>query len=201
MRKRTVEPQTSAERTTLYRTLAHPLRGQILQYLSAHTEANSTTLAGVLGESTGTTSYHLRKLAESKLIEEIPEKSRGRERWWRTLPFSHTMPDPATMEPQEQAAAEQLAKLKISADIDRYVRANKEWTGPDGWAQVQRHATFMTHDELQAFMDDYMELLRKHGHLMRAEAPPDARPMAIRLFAVPDEDFTPSPPATPDRVP
>ncbi|MEC3957514.1 helix-turn-helix domain-containing protein [Nocardia sp. CDC153] len=188
MQKRAVEPATSAERTALYRTLAHPLRGRILQHLGTTAEANSTTLAEILGESTGTTSYHLRKLAESGLIAEIPEKSRGRERWWRALPFSHTMPDPATMAPDERAAAEQLATLKINADIDRYVRANKEWTGPDGWAQVQRHSAYMTHVELQAFMDDYMELLRKHGHPLPADAPADAQLMSIRFFAVPEQD-------------
>ncbi|MFJ4655151.1 ArsR/SmtB family transcription factor [Nocardia sp. NPDC088792] len=187
MSKRAVEPQTSVERTALYRTLAHPLRGRILQHLGANAEANSTTLAGLLGESTGTTSYHLRKLAESKLIEEIPEKSQGRERWWRAIPFSHTMPDPASMQPEEYAAAKQLAELKINADIDRYVRANQEWTGPDGWAQVQRHGTYMTHEELLAFMDEYMALLEKYGHPLRTDAPDGARPMAIRLFAVPDE--------------
>ncbi|MEV6772893.1 helix-turn-helix domain-containing protein [Nocardia sp. NPDC051030] len=188
MPKRVVEPASSAERTALYRTLAHPLRGRILQHLGAHGDANSTTLAELLGESTGTTSYHLRKLAESKLIEEIPEKSGGRERWWRALPFSHTMPDPATMPPEELDAATRLAHLKISADIDRYIRANKEWTGPDGWAQVQRHGTYMTHEELHAFMDEYMALLTKYGHPLRADAPADARPVAIRLFTVPDEE-------------
>ncbi|MBF6331007.1 ArsR/SmtB family transcription factor [Nocardia transvalensis] len=185
MSKRAVQEMTSAERTALYRTLAHPLRGQILRYLGTHGDANSTTLAEFLGESTGTTSYHLRKLAESRLIEEIPEKSQGRERWWRALPFSHTTPDPASMTPSEYAAAEHLAKLKIGADIDRYLRANQEWTGPTGWSQVQRHACYMTHDQLQAFMDDYMDLVERHSH-QRTDAPPDARAMALRFFAVPE---------------
>ncbi|MFE3192729.1 ArsR/SmtB family transcription factor [Nocardia sp. NPDC059240] len=178
---------TSAERTALYRTLAHPLRSRILQQLGTHSEVNSTTLAELLGESTGTTSYHLRKLAELRLIEEIPEKSRGRERWWRALPFSHTTPDPATMEPAEYAAAEHLAQLKIGRDVDRLIRANKEWTGPTGWAQVQRHGCYMTADQLQTFMDEYRELVARHSYAMVADAPPEARPMAVRLFAVPED--------------
>ncbi|NQE92742.1 ArsR/SmtB family transcription factor [Nocardia terpenica] len=196
MAKRVADDRTSAERTALYRTLAHPLRGRILRHLGTHGEANSTTLAEVLNESTGTTSYHLRKLAESRLVEEIPEKSQGRERWWRALPFNHTTPDPATMEPAEYAAAEHLATLKIGADVQRYVRATREWSGPEGWAQVQRHGCYMTHEQLLAFMEEYMDLVAKHSH-QRPDAPPDARPMAVppsdarpmavRLFAVPED--------------
>ncbi len=187
MANRDVEEMTSAERTALYRTLAHPLRAQILRYLNDHPEANSTTLAEFLGESTGTTSYHLRKLADSRLIEEVAEKSRGRERWWRALPFSHMTPDPATMEPAERAAAEHLGKLKMAADIELYTRANKEWTGPTGWAQVSRYNTYMDHDQLQAFMDDYMDLVERHSY-RREDAPPQARRMAFRFFAVTNDE-------------
>jgi DNA-binding transcriptional ArsR family regulator len=177
---------TSTERTALYRTLAHPLRGQILQYLGRHGEANSTALARHLGESTGTTSYHLRKLAELNLIEEIREKSGGRERWWRSLPFSHTTPDPATMEPAEYAAAEHFARLRVGRDIELYVRANKEWAGPDGWAQVQRHGGSMTKGELLAFMSEYRTLLGKYVHA-REDAPEEGRPVLLRFFAVTEE--------------
>ena len=79
-------PSTSAERAELYKTLTNPVRRRILDYIGQHREANSTSVARALGESTGTTSYHLRKLAGQHLIEEIPERSGGRERWWRLLP-------------------------------------------------------------------------------------------------------------------
>jgi DNA-binding transcriptional ArsR family regulator len=69
-------PPTSAERTALYQTLTNPVRRRILAHIGEHGEANSTSVAKAIGESTGTTSYHLRKLAEQHLIEEIPERSR-----------------------------------------------------------------------------------------------------------------------------
>jgi hypothetical protein len=43
------------------------------------------------------TSYHLRKLAEQGFVEKVPEKSDGRERWWRALTFHIQAPDPAKM--------------------------------------------------------------------------------------------------------
>ncbi|QIS14590.1 winged helix-turn-helix domain-containing protein [Nocardia arthritidis] len=180
------EEMTSAQRTALYRSLAHPLRAQILDYLGKHSEANSATLAEVLHESTGTTSYHLRKLAELGLIEEIAEKSAGRERWWKSLPYGHTSPDPATMEPAEYAAAAHLAGLKTSRDIELYLRAMKEYSGPTGWAQVRRTGTYMTHEQWVAFIGEYHELVMRYA-TQRADAPEGARAMNIRFFAVPED--------------
>ncbi|WP_186785837.1 helix-turn-helix transcriptional regulator [Streptomyces misionensis] len=176
---------TSLERTALYKSLGNPLRRRILDYLGRHGEANSTVLARELGESSGTTSYHLRKLAEQRLIEEIPEKSGGRERWWRSLPLRHITPDPATMTPDEYAAAADLAHLKIEFDTALYHRAHREYTGPEGWTQIQRTNTWMTREELLAFMREYHALLERYGHL-REDAPEGARPVMIRYYAVPD---------------
>jgi len=176
---------TSLERTALYKSLGNPLRRRILDYLGRHGEANSTVLARELGESSGTTSYHLRKLAEQHLIEEIPEKSGGRERWWRALPFSHTAPDPATMRPEEYAAAEGVARLKIEMDTELYLRAHKEYAGPEGWSQVQRSGNWMTRDELVDFVREYRALLDRYGH-RREDAPEGARQMYLRFYAVPD---------------
>ncbi|MFI6999565.1 helix-turn-helix domain-containing protein [Nocardia sp. NPDC050175] len=186
MAPRKPDDMTSAERTALYRTLAHPLRGRILQYLGKHGEANSATLAEVLDESTGSTSYHLRKLAELGLITEIAEKSAGRERWWKSLPFEHTTPDPATMAPAEYAAAEHLGRLKAGHDIDLYLRAVREWAGPDGWAQVQRTGTYMAKAQVREFVEEYKALLARYS-FSREDAPADAKPMSVRLFAVPDK--------------
>jgi DNA-binding transcriptional ArsR family regulator len=176
---------TGLERTALYKSLGNPLRRRILEYLGRHGEANSTVLARELGESSGTTSYHLRKLAEQRLIEEIPEKSGGRERWWRSLPFSHTTPDPATMAPEEYAAAEQLALLKIEMDTRLFRRAHEEYRGPQGWAQVQRTGTWMTKDDLHAFVRAYRELLDRYGH-PDDDVPEGARRVNLRFYAAPD---------------
>jgi DNA-binding transcriptional ArsR family regulator len=184
---------SSAERTALYKSLSSPLRRQILDHLRRHREANSTTLARELGESTGTTSYHLRKLAEQHLIEEIPERSAGRERWWRLLPIEHTAAAPAEQTGAERAAYEEWTSQRLSYDIELYVKALAEYDGPQGWVQGSRHGTFMSRDELLRFFDDYLALLRKYGHA-REDAPEGARPMALRLLAVPEPDDVPGPP-------
>lgn len=176
----------NGDRSAIFRTLANPLRRRILSHLQQHQEANSTTLAQALGESTGTTSYHLRKLAEQGFIEEIPEKSRGRERWWRSLPFHIQAPDPAKMAAAEWSAAIQHAQDKAEHDIDLYFRVLTQYAGPDGWAQSSRGGFYMTKPELLALYNEYLGLLRRYGHSAH-DAPDDARPIALRFFAVPDD--------------
>ena len=178
--------RANGDRSAIYRTLANPLRRRILGHLQQHREANSTSLARALGESTGTTSYHLRQLAEQGFVEEIPEKSAGRERWWRALPFHIEMPDPAKMAAAEWSAAVAHAQAHAEHDIDLYFRVLSQYEGPEGWALSSRGGFYMTKEELHAFCREYMALQWKYGHT-RHDAPDGARPMALRFFAVPDE--------------
>lgn len=66
------------------RAFAHPLRIRLLGTLRLDGPGTATQLAARLGESSGSTSYHLRQLFEYGLIEEDPERGVGRERWWRS---------------------------------------------------------------------------------------------------------------------
>ena len=63
----------------MLKALAHPRRQAIMQRLSVHGPATSTTLARDLGWNTGATSYHLRELAKYGLVEELPDRAHGRE--------------------------------------------------------------------------------------------------------------------------
>jgi hypothetical protein len=166
--------------------MANPLRRRILSHLQQHREANSTSLAKALGESTGTTSYHLRKLAEQGFVAEIPERSTGRERWWRPLPFRIQMPDPAKMAAAEWSAAVADARAKAEHDLDLYFRVLTQYEGPEGWAQLMRGGFYMTREELLGFYNEYSALLWKYGHTVD-DAPEDGRLIALRFFAVPED--------------
>lgn len=67
------------------RGLAHPMRVRILSSLREDGPATATALAGRLGESSGSTSYHLRQLAAHGFVEEDTGRGVGRERWWRSV--------------------------------------------------------------------------------------------------------------------
>jgi hypothetical protein len=122
-----------------------------------------------------------------RLIEEIPERSGGRERWWRLMPFEHVMAAPPRRTPEEDGALAEWNSQRLSADVDLYIRALAEYAGPEGWVQGQRTGTWMTKDGVLAFFAEYLQLLHKHGYPEEL-APPAARPMAIRFLALPQAD-------------
>ncbi|WP_460863304.1 ArsR/SmtB family transcription factor [Nocardiopsis coralliicola] len=78
------DPHTVQADIATLRALAHPTRIRIREELAVAGSATATVLAGRLGESSGSTSYHLRQLARFGLVEDDPERpGSGRERWWR----------------------------------------------------------------------------------------------------------------------
>jgi hypothetical protein len=65
--------------------LAHPIRVRLRGELANHGPATATQLAARIGESSGSTSYHLRQLAAYGFVEEDPGLGTGRERYWRSV--------------------------------------------------------------------------------------------------------------------
>ncbi|MCF6472308.1 helix-turn-helix transcriptional regulator [Nonomuraea sp. MG754425] len=65
------------------RAVTHPLRARLLGLLRSDGPATASELGRTVGESSGSTSYHLRELFKHGFIEEDPEQRDGRERRWR----------------------------------------------------------------------------------------------------------------------
>ena len=63
--------------------LAHPLRLRLLGLLRIGGPATASGLAKRVGESSGSTSHHLRQLAAAGFIREAPEPGTKPERWWQ----------------------------------------------------------------------------------------------------------------------
>ena len=158
----------------------------MLRYLDELGPATSTTLAEALGESTGTTSYHLRVLAGAGIIEEVAERARGRERWWRTILTDHREPDYDSLPTHERAALDQWRATQIPGElalVNRYVR---DYRKHGRWARAARAGGYYTAEDLDALFDEYLALLSKYGHTAR-DAPPGARLMQLRMFYIPDQ--------------
>jgi DNA-binding transcriptional ArsR family regulator len=68
------------------KALAHPLRVRIFSELTSYGPATASALASRLGESSGSTSYHLRQLEKHGYVREDPERGNGRDRWWERVP-------------------------------------------------------------------------------------------------------------------
>jgi DNA-binding transcriptional ArsR family regulator len=173
------------------KALSHPLRRQILRQLSTYGPATSTTIGAALGANTGTTSYHLRQLEKYGFIEEITERSGGRERWWRRAEGYRDvrMPDPATLAPEDREVLGELLRANHAEDMGLLGRLPEAYARDRPWALLSRGFTHMTEEGLHEFFEAYLRLLRKHGHRAE-EAPPGSRPLYIRLFTLPADEFS-----------
>ncbi len=189
---------TGQDLKAFYKALSNPVRRDILSYLGEHGEANSTGVAKALGESTGTTSYHLRKLADLKLIAEIEERSTGRERWWKSLMTNIFTPPGLEMTEDEREAAVKLGTLRMTHDLNLVVKAYAGYDASAGWNQIYRAGLRMTQEQVAAFAEEYQALLHKYTSAP-GEHPPDSRQMAVRLVMLPDDGGRPAPPPDEER--
>jgi DNA-binding transcriptional ArsR family regulator len=166
--------------------MSHPLRRQMLRYLAEHEAATATTIAAALDENTGATSYHLRVLAAAGVIEEMPERRHGRERWWRIIPAEEREPDYESLSPADRAALDAWRAGQVPGELELVSRFIRELRQHGKWARAYRTIGYFTSGGLDEFFDDYAALVARHSH-SAADAPEGSRLMHVRMFFIPDE--------------
>jgi DNA-binding transcriptional ArsR family regulator len=176
------------------RVLAQPMRLRIQAELQ-HGPANATALARALGESTGLTSHHLRKLAEYGFVEEVPELARGRERWWRLPRVDWRMPPRTEQDPETRALTDQVLRQELATDVAEFASAQAALDGAAGEAWTDqlpysRGRISVTADQLREFFEEYIKLLNRYQG-----GGPEARTVVTSFLAYP------APPAADDGSP
>jgi DNA-binding transcriptional ArsR family regulator len=152
------------------RALAHPIRLELVGLLRRRGPLTATQAAELIGESSGSTSFHLRQLAKYGLVEDAGGGA-GRERPWRATAMFTGWPDAA--ESPELAAASRLLGGVIA---EKYFEWLMHWlenrdNEPDEWLQAAGFGDtllWVTAEELlelgqeqQALMDRYLDRLTK----------------------------------------
>ncbi len=165
------------------RALAHPLRLRILDLLRLEGPSTATLLARRLGETSGTTSYHLRQLARQGHVEEAASDSH-RERWWRARGRQVTLRD----EPEMQAARRVLAELIAGEGraLDRFLAGpsrSQEW---DDASFVALKAFRLTPAELDALRGELDRLFAGLRPGDATEAPGGAAPVRLLALGFPE---------------
>ncbi|MBO0776983.1 MAG: helix-turn-helix transcriptional regulator, partial [Actinobacteria bacterium] len=161
------------------RALAHPVRLALVGLLRREGPLTATRAGALLGESSGTCSFHLRQLARYGLVEQAGG-GRGREKPWRATTQFTAWPEVA--ETPELAAA---AGLLQSVIAERYFESLLRWLEtapgePPEWQQAAHFGDtliYVTAGELselaeqeRALLDRYLERQARPELL-----PPDAR--------------------------
>ena len=150
------------------RALAHPLRLQLLASLRIDGPATATMLAQRTGESSGSTSYHLRSLAKHGFV--VDDESRAdnaRERWWcaadAASAWSLSGDDPAGAE-----AGRGLTRQVVSQHAQwghRFLDELEQWDEPwrrtalfsDRWVRVTPERLEQMAEEISAVLERYVE--------------------------------------------
>ena len=131
-----LEPAVQVTDVRALRALAHPLRNRLLGRLRLHGPATASQLGRAVGESSGSTSYHLRQLEAYGFVEEVEGQGTARERWWRARHRTTTW-QPADLVTQEGGleVRDEMARLQMGmqARVLTAWQAQQSQLGPD-WA-------------------------------------------------------------------
>ncbi|WP_067686865.1 ArsR/SmtB family transcription factor [Nocardia jejuensis] len=179
-------PRTITDVAVL-RLLAHPLRRRIEQQLRTG-PVNATSLAQVLGESTGLTSYHLRQLAKYGLIEEIPEMANGKERWWRAVPGDLRYPTYTEQSDEMRAATAEIARHNLAELIELYESFEQGAADIGPWADAflfSRATIRVDLSLLREFFEEYIQLVQRYG-ATDEDAGDDRKAVLLRMFSFPE---------------
>jgi Helix-turn-helix domain len=162
------------------RAYAHPVRMKLVGLLRTEGPLTATRAGELLGESSGSTSFHLRQLAKYGLVEEAGGGA-GREKPWRATTTS-TAWDSTAATP-ELAAATGLLNTAIA---EQYFEQLMRWleASPDEPAEWQE--AFLFGDRiLYVTADELAELGRQVRELVdvyfERQLKPELRPAGSRL--------------------
>ena len=159
-----MEPAVQVTDVRALRALAHPLRNRLLGQLRLNGPATASQLGRVVGESSGSTSYHLRQLAEYGFVEEVEGQGTARERWWRAR---HRMTSWQAADLIAQEGGSEVQDEMSRLQIDQHARVLDAWhtqkdaLGPE-WAAVASlndHGMRLRPDQARALADELNAVL------------------------------------------
>lgn len=179
--------------TGALRALAHPLRVKIVDTLSQYGPQTASSLAEMLGESSGATSYHLRSLAKHDLIREI-DQGTARERWWESTPGPVALGDPASTRTPAGRAASQLVVSEVLRNrhdqLVEYVtvRAEREDAVWKDVGLVSSATARMTAAQVESLSARIMAIIDETVDAYRHQTGEGVRPVTIgaEVFPLPD---------------
>ncbi|WP_380167825.1 helix-turn-helix domain-containing protein [Jannaschia sp. R86511] len=177
------------------RAVAHPLRMRLIALLRRHGPSTASRLGREVGESSGSTSYHLRQLARYGLVELDPEQPNRRDKLWRATTDSTDVDVRDLAEdPAGRAALGRVVRMQVER-FGRHAAAATQLPGDElaVWGPVMGSSdatTRLTPQMLQELRDDLLRVLSTwvdRGDAL-PEDDPEARRVSVYLGAVPIQD-------------
>lgn len=171
---------TRLDNATVLRAYAHPVRMKLILALRTRGPLTATQAGRLLGESSGTCSFHLRQLAKYGLVEETGEGT-GREKPWRATTTS-TNWDNVQPTPEATAAAGLLSEVLAES----YFAALMRWLEVrSGESEEWQRAAFIGDRVLWVTADELAQIGRELSAIVdryfERQVNPELRPPGARL--------------------
>lgn len=175
------------------RAFAHPLRMKLLGRLRSHGPATASELGRHFGESSGSTSYHLRQLERfGFVVEDTEQLSRRERRWraahdvtsWRTSDFADTEAGLAA----EAVLRRQQLDIMLGR-LEQWQSERHEWD--PAWLDAAGHSDmlmFVRPDDLRALTAELEAVVARYVENPRPADDPDAAQVSLHLLAIPSRD-------------
>lgn len=201
------QPRTQTDHTrriesSALKGLAHPLRMAIYDALAKYGPQTATTLADRLGESSGSTSYHLRQLARHDFIRQVEGGTGGRKKWWERIPGAVTVPSRnESRDSASHAAADfvirEWNRSSARALEDFVIGSTDEDRLSAEWLEAADNTTsylHLTSDQLSEVAKRFHDTTQTLIDEFRGRNDPGSRPVQIQFNAFPliDGEATPS---------
>jgi DNA-binding transcriptional ArsR family regulator len=187
-----MERQIELSDPAALRALAHPLRIRLVALLRREGTLTASEAGRRLGESSGSTSYHLRQLERYGLVEEADARW-GRERPWRATALYTSWPS--------APESEELAEASLVLDrfvVHRYAERLSEWierrrAEPREWVEASAFGDsllYLDRAELEALRDSLQALAEPYLDRIADPTlrPPGARPVGFVQIAFPVDE-------------
>jgi DNA-binding transcriptional ArsR family regulator len=170
------------------KAIAHPLRVRLLGALRIYGPATATELAKRLGESSGSTSYHLRQLARYGYVAEAPEQPNARDRRWQAV-HRYTNWSPLATDPEGAETTRWLRdrQRRAAARVAEAFEAG-EWS--DEWRTVAGQSDLivrLTPASLGALSERFLKLAEQYA--ARDADNEDAADVALYLSGFPITEY------------
>ena len=141
------------------KAIAHPLRMRLLGALRIDGPATASQLGRRLGESSGSTSYHLRQLERYGFVTDDEEQPSGRERRWRAV---HDMTAfPTTL--ADVPGADDLLGVVRGRQIEVMQQGLAAWTEPSPGIGISDYALRLDPEDVLALNQEIDDVIGRYA--------------------------------------
>lgn len=174
------------------KAFAHPLRMKLLGLLRVAGPATASELARQLGESSGSTSYHLRQLERFGFVIEDEDQPSKRERVWRAAHDVTSWQSSDFADSEAGRAADAVIRdHQMRYLLDRAERwaAERDQFGPE-WIDAAGHSDMRLHlraEDVRRLSEELFAVLERYAENQRPVGDPAAADVSLHVAAFPSK--------------